>query len=187
MKIKEIRCTDDLFFTGDLHLCHSGVIQFANRPVKDVDEMHELIIKNWNNKISRNSTTYILGDVSWKRLEHCEHILDQLNGKKILISGNHDDRSIEKYFEEYYDMLYLKIRDEINYYAHLCHYPLFEWWKQQAGGIMLHAHTHGKINCMDFCNPQRLDVGLDCHNMFPLSWEEIKQILKERKLKYVNS
>jgi calcineurin-like phosphoesterase family protein len=186
MKIKEIKDTENLYFTADLHLCHPGVIQFGNRPVADVDEMHELIIKNWNAKISNNSTVYILGDVSWKRLEHCEHILDQLNGNKILISGNHDDNGIDKYFEESYDMLYLKIRDEITYYAHLCHYPLFEWWKQQAGGFNIHGHTHGKINCMDFCNPQRLDVGMDCHNMTPLSWEEIKNILKERKEKYDN-
>ena len=32
------------FFTSDLHLFHAKIIEYCNRPVANVNEMHDLLI-----------------------------------------------------------------------------------------------------------------------------------------------
>ncbi|MCI5579175.1 MAG: metallophosphoesterase [Oscillospiraceae bacterium] len=55
----------------------------------------ERLQKNWNSKITDDDTVVLLGDHSWAlKLEDSrndlEFIDNKLNGKKILIKGNHD-------------------------------------------------------------------------------------------------
>lgn len=178
--------SSNIFFTSDLHFWHKNIIRYADRPYKNVDEMNDSIIDNWNAKIGKKDTVYILGDVSFKGLKDTQHLLDQLNGKKVLIIGNHDNPSIISYFDEKYDMLGLDVMDDeegMLVHCHLCHYPLEQWNKMAHGSINLHGHCHGSIDEDDKHNHKRLDVGVDSHNMTPISWNEIKEILTKRLLK----
>lgn len=58
-----------IFVTSDLHFGHKNIIQYENRPFKNIEEMDRKLIKNWNEIISENDTTYILGDFSWYKGE----------------------------------------------------------------------------------------------------------------------
>lgn len=55
------------------------------------DEFHhdDHIIKEWNKVVHKKDLTYILGDVTMESKEHY-YKLDQLNGRKIVVMGNHD-------------------------------------------------------------------------------------------------
>ncbi len=52
------------------------------------------IEKNWNNLITDNDTVVIAGDISWAmnfdELYNDFKFINELNGKKIIIKGNHD-------------------------------------------------------------------------------------------------
>ena len=54
-----------VFVTSDLHFGHKNIIKYENRPFKDVEEMDQKLIENWNNKVGKDDTVYILGDFSW--------------------------------------------------------------------------------------------------------------------------
>lgn len=77
------------WLTSDLHFGHANVIKYCNRPFLDVNEMNEILIKNWNEVVSLEDTIYVLGDFAMAA-RYVEQVLPRLNGKKILILGNHD-------------------------------------------------------------------------------------------------
>lgn len=78
------------YYISDLHFCHPNIIRFDERPFENTLEMERTIIKNWNNKVTKNDVVYILGDFCWGKEDDWLRILDQLNGAKVLIRGNHD-------------------------------------------------------------------------------------------------
>ena len=85
------------FAIADLHFGHSNIIKYCNRPFEDTDEMDRALIKNWNETVSNNDTVLVLGDVGFGSKEYIASLIKQLNGKKILIMGNHDNWSEQTY------------------------------------------------------------------------------------------
>lgn len=82
-----------LFALSDLHLSLG-----SNKPMDVFGEIwkdhHIKIMNNWNSKIDENDTVLISGDISWA-LRFQDAVIDldfvhKLNGKKVLIKGNHD-------------------------------------------------------------------------------------------------
>ena len=45
--------------------------------------MNEALIGNWNKKVRKGDTVYIMGDLVWNKKRAVEY-LSRLNGKKIL-------------------------------------------------------------------------------------------------------
>ena len=67
----------------------------------------------------------------------------------------------------------------------LCHFPLEEWENMDRGSIHLHAHCHHTKDYTDLnMYSKRMDVGMDWEEFRPYSWNEIKEEMKERKIKY---
>lgn len=85
------------FAIADLHFGHANIIKYCNRPYANTDEMDRILIKNWNETVSNNDTVLVLGDVGFGSKEYIASIIKQLNGKKILIMGNHDNWSEQTY------------------------------------------------------------------------------------------
>lgn len=82
-----------VYTIGDLHLslgCDKPMDIFSGW-TNYLDRLRE----NWNNKITDDDTVVLLGDHSWAlklsdTYKDFEFIHKELNGKKILIKGNHD-------------------------------------------------------------------------------------------------
>lgn len=85
------------FAIADMHFGHEAIIRYCNRPYKTVQEMDEDIIKKWNETVSNKDTVLVLGDVCLGSKEYAKSIIGRLNGKKILIMGNHDNWSEQFY------------------------------------------------------------------------------------------
>ena len=82
------------YYISDLHLFHENAIEFDHRPFTSLQEMHDTILKNWNERVTNGDMVYILGDVSMRgKKEDLIAFVAQLKGRKVLIKGNHDDVS----------------------------------------------------------------------------------------------
>ena len=57
--------TDHLFFTSDTHFHHANIIRFCDRPFRDVEEMDEILIRNWNEVVGPEDTIFHLGVSAW--------------------------------------------------------------------------------------------------------------------------
>ena len=142
------------YYISDLHFFSKNQtaegLNFDNRPFKNVDEMHETILNNWNSRVTNGDTVYILGDISNRgKNEDLIALVAKLKGKKVLIVGNHEDIRDYRYkqlFHAIYD--YLEITDHADkqpYKLVLCHYPILMWNGQHNGTILLYGHLHDSI------------------------------------------
>lgn len=131
------------FYISDPHFGHSNIIRYDNRPFANPHEMEEVITKNWNERVRPDDTVYILGDVSWiKNGADNRAILNSLNGKKILICGNHDSPMLKNCRDCFTEIReYARIADEGKTVI-LFHYPIAFWDGQFHGSIHLYGHVH---------------------------------------------
>jgi calcineurin-like phosphoesterase family protein len=182
-----------IFVTSDTHFGHENIIKYCKRPFDNTFQMDKHLIEQWNKKISPTDTVYHLGDFGLgKSTKHFIEILDQLNGTKHLIKGNHDRRSLkDKVFHDRFasvqDYLEITVEDEemdLDQKIILCHYPFETWNQSHHGSWHLHGHCHGNLPSRD--EIARLDVGVDSHNYMPLSYEEVKELMTRKVIKPVS-
>lgn len=146
------------YFISDLHLGHENVISFDNRPFNSIEEHDKCIIMSWNNKINIDDDVYILGDISWYNVTKTIEILNNLNGYKHLIVGNHDKRFLKnKEFRDCfveicdYKELYLNKDESIV----LCHYPIPCFKNHYYGWYHFYGHVHDSYEYNMMCNVKR--------------------------------
>ncbi len=173
-----------IYFTSDHHFGHKNIIKFSERPFKDVDEMDEFMIQKWNEKVTPEDEVYHLGDVGLNSPGKLRKILDRLNGKIYLINGNHEKsaQACHSRFEWIKDYYELVIKDETfkkgQQLIVLSHYAMRVWNASHWGTYQLYGHSHGNLprdpNALSF------DVGVDCHDFAPISYEEVKEIMKTK-------
>jgi len=182
-----------IYFTSDLHFGHFNILKYCNRPFNSIEEMDETLIKNWNKKVSPSDTIYILGDVFMCDMIKAERILNQLNGQKILIYGNHDkvikrSEALRNKFVKCVDYLEITVEDPDSKHGKqfivMSHYAMFVWNKSHHGSIMLHGHSHGTLKYP--IDGKILDVGVDIHNYTPISFQEVKVIMTSKKSQFVD-
>jgi len=181
---------DSIFFTADLHLGHSNIIKYCNRPFDDVIEMNKAIVNNWNEVIDDNSHVFILGDFAFASSKDTIHFIKSLKGIKYLIAGNHDFRCVLKnklalsLFKAVEQCIEITVRDnEIgsDQKIVLSHYAGLTWNKSHMGSWQLFGHSHGTLQ-KSVLSPRQLDVGVDVHNFTPVSYNDIKIIITKQCL-----
>lgn len=177
-----------VYFTSDTHFYHLNVIKYCNRPYVGVEDMNADLVRKWNSVVHVSDTVYHLGDVSIEpkdkktlktRKQQVLQLLSELRGKKVLVSGNHDEQyltSYKKVFDKVYPYLELKPTKGVPHLV-LFHYPIEGWASRTSGSVHLHGHSHG--NCKKTKN--RYDVGVDCNNYTPLSLDELLKKVKLQK------
>ena len=90
-----------IYLTSDLHFNHVNILKYepVNRPFETLEEMNETLIANWNAKVSAEDTVYVLGDLAMGTVEASRACIERLNGKIVLIRGNHDSPKRIKLYE----------------------------------------------------------------------------------------
>lgn len=172
------------FFTSDTHYYHANIIKYCDRPFADVPQMNMAMIDRWNQVVTPDSTVFHLGDFAFSSYEKAREVLSFLNGRKVLVMGNHD-RHLKKFTWNKLDGaadLVIKDRHELDFTLPngkvqrvvMCHYPL----EPKGDEWVLHGHEHGGKQ------PPRmtkvLDVGVDCHDFYPISLERVAEIMQGR-------
>jgi calcineurin-like phosphoesterase family protein len=190
-----------IFFTSDLHFGHDNIRAYCNRPFSSVEEMNQVLVDNWNKKVTDEDTIYILGDFAFGSHQFINTILHSLNGIKYFVFGNHDKSSrnsgILGHFINHDELNHLdrrtgNIREltitteedeelDADQVIVMCHYPFEVWPKKHYGSIHLHGHSHGRLVYRKGMEA-RVDVGVDCWNYAPASWQEVKSLVTRRMM-----
>lgn len=197
-----------IFFTSDWHIGHENSIKFDNRPYKDLEEMHEALIRNFNAQVKDGGITYFLGDMFTRSSEVTKAVISRLNGTKVLIRGNHD-KGFEACYNVGFDVVInsssLIIANEL---VTLTHCPLRGVFREDTTlmkgriegenwhGESRHPdfsidgfgqfHLHGHIHSPNKGQSQKIlgrqfDVGLPANNYRPVHISAIESWIMKTK------
>lgn len=172
------------FYTADLHFGHRNIRHHcpATRNFASTEEMDSAIIYGINDRVGRNDILYIIGDFAvCSDAEYVKHCFHMLNGRKILILGNHDlDRN--KSTRSTLSILpwdrppahALETTDE-GRRIYLHHYACRIWPSAHYGSYHLFGHSHGNLPALG----RSRDVGIDCvdSKFAPLTFKEVQETL----------
>jgi len=158
---------DRVFFTADTHFSSQRHLDLCCRPFEDIQDMDEQMVNNWNDVVPLYGTVLHLGDFG------NPDFINQLNGEIILIPGNYDYENgiLKKCYrgllhDEYFS--FDKVSNLLtidNQKIQLMHEPL----KATNDYFYLFGHIHGTQRV----KKNGLNVGVDCHNYAPISFERV--------------
>lgn len=194
-----------IFLSGDLHIDHARIIEYCKRPFNSLTEMQEELIARFNSRVSPDDELWILGDFSMGE-KIVPIILPRFNGRKILVSGNHDavhpcrkkhEAATQRYLLYGFEGIHQEVH---NFHGFLLnHLPRAEdgehgkkfaqWrpqkhvWETRADVWQLHGHTHLPPDKRVNAERRMIDVGVDGNNFYPISLDEIKEIVERERLK----
>ena len=180
------------FVVSDHHLGHQSSwekFKLADgsplRPFTSNEEMHETMIERHNAKVKEQDTVYFLGDVviNRKSLE----LVKRMNGRKILVRGNHDIFKDEDYREVGFQQIH-GVRVFTDKFI-LSHIPLHPDCVTERFRVNVHGHLHanqvmrevnGQFSTYYEPDPRYLCVCVEQTDFAPLHFDEVEQRIQQR-------
>lgn len=179
------------FFIADTHFNHLNIIEYCARPFRSVLEMDKEMVERWNSVVGPKDTVYHGGDFCFldssqegdsnaqKHLKTVAHYLSLLNGKKILIKGNHDPNSRSGLLQAGFDAVFTSLQmgeiymthkpfialtDEcFNVHGHIHNVPLRSSHKYQVKDVSKY-----------FC------ISAEAIDYYPIPYEQLMGIMSSR-------
>lgn len=179
-----------IYFTSDWHIGHNKPFIYEERGFSSVEEMDTEILKRCNKRVKQEDELWILGDLAMGEDEgEWSRIYNSLICQNVhYIIGNHDtDRKMDIYngygfeFHGYSDLIRYSKKKKF----YVCHYPTIcsPNHADKIPIICLYGHTHQETNFYEN-NPYVYHVGVDSHNCYPVSIEEIITDIQKERIKY---
>lgn len=167
------------FVISDHHLGHQNSWEKFKledgsplRPFTSNEEMNETMIERHNAKVKEQDTVYFLGDVviNKKYLE----LVKRMNGRKILIRGNHDIFKDEEYREVGFQQIH-GVRVFVDKFI-LSHIPLHPDCVTERFRVNVHGHLHSnRVRLPDgSIDPRYISACVELNNYEPVSFEELE-------------
>ena len=166
-----------IWFSADFHLSHKNIIKYCNRPFQDVEVMDNTILGNLRTKLKSDDILYYLGDLTFYETTALDFFKMFKDIKIHYIIGNHDNKKVLDIVEAHCESV-SRLKDitiegqDIT----LCHYAMRVWNNSHFNSWQLYGHSHAVLEPIG----KQYDVGVDNTHFFPISFEEIAEIMKNR-------
>jgi calcineurin-like phosphoesterase family protein len=173
------------FLVSDHHFGHAKTILDFKRsdgsPLRDfpsAEAMNEFMVARHNAVVSPDDKVYFLGDVAMAHKNL--HYLGRMNGRKVLIKGNHDVAKPDHYTPYFYDVRATHTIAGLI----LSHIPLHPQslyrWKANV-----HGHLHDRV-VLDangrWPDPRYINVSVEQLDYTPISLDDVLKIAVKRGL-----
>jgi len=181
--------THRTYLISDTHFGHANCLNFKRndgsplRPFKTVEEMDETMVDNWNKTVMDRDKIYHLGDCIIKKQQ--PNILSRLNGRKILVRGNHDTYKLKYYSDFFEDVRGYKIFGEYGRgKSPICsHIPIHpESLSRWVANIHGHLHANHVMIDKHKRDTRYINVSVEQINYTPIDLEEIYERIKDECL-----
>lgn len=188
------------WFTSDLHLGHTNIIEYCGRPFHSVGEMNAAIVSRWNEAVASDDEVWVLGDVAMGRMDETLQLVGELAGRKTLLTGNHDRcwagkpgvrrERVSEWRGHYYRAGFDTIVDGCvdltigGFDVRACHFPYrgdsqdhdrYVEHRPVDDGVswLLHGHVHESWRVAD----RMINVGVDVWGFRPVAESELVDLI----------
>jgi calcineurin-like phosphoesterase family protein len=189
------------WFTADTHFGHANIISYCDRPFADVTTMRAELVRRWNERVAVEDRVLVLGDFALGQIDETLTVLDELNGTKDLVVGNHDrpfDSDPRRRAEWTTQYLAAGFRSVIpgtvgytlagKYPVLIGHFPYSgdshgedryaEQRPYDSGLPIVHGHVHTSWRL----DGRQLNVGVDVNDYAPVSEDDVVATLTQAGL-----
>jgi calcineurin-like phosphoesterase family protein len=167
----------NVFLISDTHFGHHNMYNFTlhdgtrvRHEFENVTEGDLAMIQNWNKVVGKKDKVYHLGDVFINR--KAKFILNELNGDKVLIKGNHDIFKLNDYTEFFRDIRAYHVLDKMI----ISHVPIH---RESLGKFVgnVHGHLHRGVVLDNEKNPDSMyqSVCVEHINYTPIELSEVRK------------
>lgn len=188
------------WYTSDTHFGHPKLLRCSYRSFGDITEMNESLLDRWNAVVAPYDEVWVLGDFAVPADDDNLAYGARLNGRKVLVPGNHDRCWLPKE-----NRRRLALREQMRYrhiagfdeivdfpephkiagqLVALSHFPFHADHTEPArfldqrpidnGGWLLHGHLHE----MWRQNDKQINVGVDAWRLRPVHHDEIVEMIR---------
>lgn len=162
------------FLYADPHFFDENILKMepARHVFQNITQMHNNLIKNWNDTVTENDEVFVLGDfINSAKEEDIKEILNALKGKITLIVGNHDKINVE----------YLRNNTRVTVYDHpiildefwiLSHEPMYVSEAMPYANVFGHVHgnpMYKTVSSRSYC------VSAERTGFKPINFNTVKE------------
>lgn len=176
------------FVISDTHFGHTNSwakFKLPNgdplRPFSSTEEMDETMVQRWNDTVRPTDTVYHLGDVVIAR--RSLQMIRRLNGRKILIRGNHDIFKDDDYREVGFEQIHgVRVFTDQFIFSHI---PLHPDSVTHRFRVNVHGHLHGNrvmqtVKNKTQIDPRYLCVCVEQTDFRPISFDEVADRINQQ-------
>lgn len=170
------------WWISDTHFGHENAVSKFKRPdgsplrdFANAEEMDEYMIARWNERVQSNERVYHCGDVVINRKFLSQ--LERLNGRIVLVKGNHDIYDLNDYRKYFDDIRSYVVSPKGGYIA--SHVPLHESCIDRFG-LNIHGHLHYNI----INDPRYINISVEQIQYAPISTDQLMKRAEENKIHF---
>jgi calcineurin-like phosphoesterase family protein len=160
-----------VYCISDLHFGHKKILGFSGhlRDGNTLEEHDEILVAKWNSVVGKRDLVYVLGDVAFSRQAFFKYV-PQLNGRKVLVRGNHDDFQCGEYLQYFEDVAGI-FKKSGHWFSHAPIHPA-----ELRGCKNVHGHVHHATIRNHYHEPDEryINVCVEACGGYPVEFEEIK-------------
>ena len=165
-----------IWFTADTHFGHQRTLELSKRLYSNVEEMNWDMVKKWNSVVDEEDTVYHLGDFG--DLEFAK----LLNGNIILLFGNYEWDEFKRYYELSIDEYIENLKDGWYFEEVYAEHEIVMEFSNNEYSLVhepSNANPHrfklfGHIHKLQMVKRNGLNVGVDCHDFYPIDLETVE-------------
>lgn len=162
------------FVVSDHHFDHENIIGYCDRPFDTKSEMNRHMIDQWNEVVDDDDVVIHVGDVAFGGGSNtAQWFLDQLNGNKVVLLGNHDDSITPDSFS--YPVFESTVYQHHGFRFWCTHRPdeVPDYWTEW----IIHGHVHNDEPLIDYQN-NKLNVSVENVGYTPIPLDQLVKTLK---------
>ncbi|MCR3761056.1 metallophosphoesterase [Clostridium felsineum] len=162
-----------VFIIADTHFGDENIIAYEKRPFSSVEDMDNKMITLWNSVVDKEDTVFHLGDVGVYQLSKMKNIIEKLNGKKVLVMGNHDNYlTLNEWFECGFEEVY-KYPIIYNEFVVMQHEPP-QYINAETPFFYIYGHVHG-TDMYKSVTKKSACVSVERWKYMPIDFNDLKE------------